>query len=189
MKEGNEYLTILINNKSISEEHIKGQGRQKRIHAHSIPKLKHLLLDKSVITMAKLLQSPITEVTEVYKDYKNFQFVFFFLYFWELAKLKVSLKLCHLIVHLEFILQPKEQEATVKSIDVLRGQGIFTTIEAFNSAWQEALNTTALYYSISVDKASTLVNVTNQTQNETLQSDENSLNQTDNQTSTNQTEE
>lgn len=47
------------------------------------------------------------------------------------------------------------------SIDILQGQGIFTTIEAFNSAWQEALNTTALYYSISIEEASTLEKETN----------------------------
>ena len=44
-----------------------------------------------------------------------------------------------------------------QSIDLLQGQGIFTTVEEFRGAWHEAQNTTAVYYSISVDEASSLI--------------------------------
>ena len=45
----------------------------------------------------------------------------------------------------------------VQSIDLLQGQGIITTVEEFRGAWHEAKNTTAVYYSISVEEASSLV--------------------------------
>ena len=54
--------------------------------------------------------------------------------------------------------QPQDsEEEAAQSIDLLQGQGIFTTVEEFRGAWHEAQNTTAVYYSISVDEASSLV--------------------------------
>ena len=60
----------------------------------------------------------------------------------------------------------------VKSIDLLQGQGIFTTVEEFRGAWHEAQNTTAVYYSISVDEASSLIVEEEQAEDEELTGEE-----------------
>ena len=59
-----------------------------------------------------------------------------------------------------------------QSIDLLQGQGIFTTVEEFRGAWHEAQNTTAVYYSISVDEASSLIVEEEQAEDEELTGEE-----------------
>ena len=59
-----------------------------------------------------------------------------------------------------------------QSIDLLQGQGIFTTVEEFRGAWHEAQNTTAVYYSISVDEASSLIVEEEQAEDEEMTGEE-----------------